>query len=373
MLGWALLADTVALYPLYALLFADTGLSDAEISVLFAIWSVVGIAAEVPTGAVADRFSRRSCLVASGVLQAAGFALWTAAPGFGAFAAGFVLWGLGGVLASGAQEALLYDGLAAAGAREHYAAVNGRVSAAELAAQLPAAGLATLLYPLGGYVLVGWVSVATCLAAALVAASIPEAPRTVDDGDELGYLATLRAGLRIAASRPGVPGVVAAAALVTSIDGVEEYFPLVVASWGVPVALVPLADLPIVLGGMAGAALAGRAAGLRTGWLAALLAASMLLFAGAGLVGQPVAIVGVALFYGGYRAVLAVTDARLQDRIDSASRATVTSVAGMGADVATIGLYALWALGGITAVAGLGLLLAVLLPVLLRVRVRVGP
>lgn len=365
MLGWALLADTVALYPLYALLFADTGLSDAEISVLFAVWSVVGIAAEVPTGAVADRFTRRGCLVASGVLQAAGFGLWVAAPGFGAFAAGFVLWGLGGVLASGAQEALLYDGLAAAGAQEHYAAVNGRISAAELAAQLPAAGLATLLYPLGGYALVGWVSVATCLAAALVASTIPEAPRTVDD-DEPGYLDTLRDGLRIAASRPGVPGVVAAAALVTSIDGVEEYFPLIVASWGVPVALVPLADLPIVLGGMVGAALAGRAAGLRDGALAALLAASMLLFAGTGFVGQPVAIVGVVLFYGGYRAVLAVTDARLQDRIDSASRATVTSVAGMGADVATIGLYALWALGGITGVAALGVALAALLPVLLR-------
>lgn len=365
MLGWALLADTVALYPLYALLFADTGLSGAQISLLFAIWSVVGITAEVPTGALADRFSRRGCLVGSGVLQAAGFALWTVAPGFAAFAAGFVLWGLGGVLASGAQEALLYDGLAAAGAREHYAAVNGRIVAAELAAQLPAAGLATLLYPFGGYVLVGWVSVGTCLAAALVASTIPEVPRTVDD-DELGYLVTLRDGLRIAASRPGVPGVVAAAALVTSIDGVEEYFPLVLASWGVPVALVPLADLPIVLGGMVGAALAGRVAGLRTGWLAALLAASMLLFAGAGLVGQPVAIVGVALFYGGYRAVLAVTDARLQDRIDPASRATVTSVAGMGSDVATIGLYALWALGGITAVAGLGLALALALPVLLR-------
>lgn len=370
MLGWALLADTVALYPLYALLFADTGLSDAEISLLLAVWSVVGIVAEVPTGAVADRFSRRSCLVAAGLLQAAGFACWTAAPGFAAFGAGFVLWGLGGVLASGAQEALLYDGLVATGAREHYAAVNGRVGAAELVAQLPAAGLATLLFPLGGYVLVGWVSVATCLAAAVVASTIPEAPRTGDDDDGLGYLATLRAGLRIAASRPGVPGVVVAAALVTSVDAIEEYFPLIVASWGVPVALVPVADLPIVLGGVVGAGLAGRAAGLRNGWLAALLAASVLLFAGAGLVGQPVAIVGVALFYGGYRAVLAVTDARLQDRIDSSSRATVTSVAGMGSDLATIGIFALWALGGITAVAGLGLLLAVLLPVLLRERVR---
>ncbi len=49
MVGWALLADTVPLYPLYALLFADTGLSDAEISALFVIWSVVGIAAEVPS------------------------------------------------------------------------------------------------------------------------------------------------------------------------------------------------------------------------------------------------------------------------------------------------------------------------------------
>ncbi|GAA2548356.1 MFS transporter [Pseudonocardia hydrocarbonoxydans] len=366
MFGWALLADAVALYPLYALLFADTGLSDAEISLLFAIWSVVGIVAEVPTGALADRFSRRTCLVASGVLQAAGFALWTAAPGFGVFAAGFVLWGLGGVLASGAQEALLYDGLVAAGAQRHYAAVNGRISAAELAAQLPAAGLATLLFPLGGYVLVGWVSVATCLAAAFVASTIPEAPRAPGDDDESGYLDTLRDGLRIAASRPGVPGVVAAAALVTSVDGVEEYFPLLVASWGVPVALVPVADLPIVLGGMAGAALAGRAAGLRAGWLAALLAVSMVLFAGAGIVAHPAGIVGVVLFYGGYRAVLAVTDARLQDRIDSASRATVTSVAGMGADVATIGLYALWALGGVTAVAVTGLLLAALLPALLR-------
>jgi hypothetical protein len=41
MLGWAMLADSVPLYPLYALLFADSGLSGAQISALFAIWSAV--------------------------------------------------------------------------------------------------------------------------------------------------------------------------------------------------------------------------------------------------------------------------------------------------------------------------------------------
>lgn len=128
LLGWALLADTIPLYPLYALLFADTGLSGSQISALFAIWSAVGVLAEVPSGAVADRFSRRGCLVAAGVLQAVGYLGWVLLPGFAGFAAGFVLWGLGGSLISGAQQALLYDGLAAAGAQDRYAQVSGVIT-----------------------------------------------------------------------------------------------------------------------------------------------------------------------------------------------------------------------------------------------------
>ena len=34
---WALEGDLVPIYPLYALLFADSGLSDVEISALFAL------------------------------------------------------------------------------------------------------------------------------------------------------------------------------------------------------------------------------------------------------------------------------------------------------------------------------------------------
>ncbi len=163
MLGWALLADSVPLYPLYALLFTDFGMSGAQISALFAVWSAVGLLGEVPSGALADRFGRRPALVAASVLQAAGHAVWIGWPTFAGFAVGFVLWGLGGTLVSGAQEALLYDGLAAVGAEADYARVNGWMRAAMLLAALPAAAAATVLFGRGGYELVGWVSVGVCL------------------------------------------------------------------------------------------------------------------------------------------------------------------------------------------------------------------
>jgi MFS family permease len=362
MAGWALLADVVPLYPLYALLFTATGLSVAQVSALFAIWSAVAVLTEVPSGALADRFSRRSCLVAAGILQAAAYATWVLMPGFAGFALGFVLWGFGGSLVSGAKEALLYDGLAAAGAKEHYARVAGWVAAMELVAQLPAALAATWLFVVGGFAMAGWVSVGTCLAAACVAATLPE-PSRHDDGDGTGYLATLRSGVRDATRSPGVWPVLLAAAVLAAYDGVEEYFPLLLAGWGIPTAAVPLAAVPIVLGGTAGAALGGAAARLPAWALAAILGTAMV------LLGVAAGVIAVAAFYGGYRAVLVVLDARLQERIASATRATVTSVAGLGTEVATFAVYAAWAAGGAPLLAAGGLLIAAALPVLLRRRV----
>ncbi|MEU4739779.1 MFS transporter [Actinosynnema sp. NPDC023658] len=368
-MGWAVLADTVPIYPLYALLFVATGLSDVEVSALFAIWSAVAVVAEVPLGAFADRFSRKWSVVAAGACQAAGYAVWALLPGFAGFAAGFVLWGVGGALSSGALEALLHDGLAAVGASAQFGRVLGRVTAVGLLAQVPAALLATALFSVGGFALAGWVSVATCLGAALVATRLPETPRPEPES----YLAAVRSGLSETARVPGVRSVVLVVAALAAIDAVEEYFPLIAADWRVPPAWVPVATLAIPLAGAAGAALGGGASGGRRLPLGLLLGGAAVLLGVAGVVGHPAGLVVVALFYGAYRLVWVSAEARLQARITGDARATVTSVAGLGGEVFSFAVYAGWVIGGVVAVAVLVLVPAVLLPFALHGRERARP
>lgn len=348
-----MLSDTVPIYPLYALLFVSTGLSDAEVSALFAIWSTVAVVAEVPLGAFADRFSRKWSVVGAGVCQAAGYALWTVLPGFTGFAVGFALWGVGGALSSGALEALLHDGLAAVGASSHFGRVLGRVTAVGLLAQIPAALLAVVLFSVGGFALVGWVSVATCLGAALVATRLPETPRP----EPSGYLAVLRSGLAETVRAVDVRLAVLVVAVLAALDAFEEYFPLVAVDWGVPVALAPLATLAIPLAGAAGAALGGTRLPLGV-----LLGGAAVLLGVLGVVAHPFGLAGLAVFYGVYRLVWVSAEARLQSRITGDARATVTSVAGLGSEVFSFAVYGAWVLGGVVAVAVVVLVPALLLP-----------
>ncbi|HET6393873.1 MAG TPA: MFS transporter [Blastococcus sp.] len=348
-MGWAALSELVPLYPLYALLFLDTGLSGAQISMLFAVWSITSFVTEVPAGVLADRWSRRGVVVLAGVLQAAGFAVWTAAPETWAFAVGFVIWGLSGALVSGASEALVYDGLAAVGAGDGYVRVNGWMTSAELLVQVPTAFAASALFAVGGYPLVGWASVVVCLAAAALALRFPEPPRTAegdDDEDE-----PLREGAVEALRSPALRVLVLAVALIGGLDAIEEYFPVLAGDWGVPTEAVPFAVLVIALAGAAGAALGGRADRLRVGTLLALLVVAAGCLALAAVWARPAALVAVAVFYALYLAVLVVAEARLQDGIASTHRATITSVAGLGIEIASLLVFAAWALGGPMAVA----------------------
>ncbi|MEU9556859.1 MFS transporter [Streptomyces fumanus] len=336
--AYAFCDEFVLLYPVYALLFADTGLSVWQISTLFGLWSLTGLFLEVPSGVWADAVSRRLLLWLGPLLTAAGFALWVLVPSYPAFALGFVLWGAGGALGSGALEALVHDELDRLGAAGRYAEVMGRARAAGLVATMAATGAAGPVFDRGGYLAVGAASVLVCLLAAGVATRFPEhrEPRAAGGGRAGG----LRAGLAEARADRSVSGALLLVPAVSAVwSALDEYAPLLVRDTGVAAGTVPWLLLVIWAGATAGGLLAGPAGRLGTGGLAALLTGAALALATGALLGTPAALVLVGLAFGGFQLATVLADARLQERIDATDRATLTSVAGLGSEVGTLAVY----------------------------------
>jgi MFS family permease len=357
--GYAFLTDLVLLYPVYVLLFSDTGLSVGQISSLFVLWSATGIVLEVPSGAWADAVSRRLLLVLAPLLPAAGFACWVLAPSYPAFAVGFLLWGAGGALRSGALEALVFTELDRLGASDRYARVMGRARTAEVLGAAGSGALAGPVLAVGGYPGVGAASVLACLLAAAVATRFPEhrparpaesptgsGPAAAerrgrpDGDDDLGWLATLRAGLAEARADRAVRAALLLVPAVTAIwGGLDEYTGLLARDTGVADAAVPLLLLLLWAGMTAGGLLAPAGERLTTRGYAGLLVLAASALAAGALVGRPAGFLLLAVAFAAFQLATVLADARLQARITGPSRATVTSVAGMATDLTIIAFY----------------------------------
>ncbi|GAA2275557.1 MFS transporter [Streptomyces hawaiiensis] len=344
--GYAFLDDFVLLYPVYALLFADTGMSLWQISSLFALWSVTGVVLEVPSGAWADAMSRRRLLWIGPLLTATGFALWVALPSYGAFAVGFVLWGAGGALGSGALEALVYDELHRLGAADRYARVMGRARAARLLGTVASTGLAGPVLATGGYPAVGAVSVLACVLAAVAATRFPEhrvRPKSADDS----WATTVRAGFAEVRGDRAVRGAVLLIPAVAAVWGaLDEYTPLLIREIGFAEATVPYLVMLIWAGVTVGSLLAGPAERLGTRGLAALLAGAALALAVGAVTRSVAGIALLSLAFAAFQLAEVLADVRLQHRIGASRRATLTSVASLGTELATVATFGVYALLG---------------------------
>ena len=363
-------------FPVYALLFADAGLSTAQISLLFVLWSAVGIVLEVPSGAWADTVSRRGLLCLAAVVYAAAFSCWVLFPSFGGFAAGFVLWGLSGALSSGTFQALAYDELAAVGARHRYARVMGLGTTLSLAGMAFATLAAAPLVAVGGYALTGWVSVGVCLVLLVISASLPSAPPVIsaaeiddvdeDDVDDLAghehapaavrararaghawrsWWLALRTGLRETTSSQVVRGAVLASATLLGLLAFDEYFGLLLGQQGASLVAIPLLLTLVTVAQAAGGAVAERASAWTSRRIGAgVSVAGVLLLVGA-LAGHPVGVVPLALGYGLLQTAIVVSDVRLQDSIQHGARATVTSASNVLAELLAVAVYLGFAVG----------------------------
>ncbi len=362
MIAYAATQDLIPLYGIYALRFREAGLSTGQISALFLIWSVAGFVFEVPSGAWADLVDRRRLLIVSAAILAAAFSVWTAFPSFVGFAAGFALWGLSSAIQSGTFEAYLYDELVAHSRADRYAHIVGWASSASIGAVLVGMLAAGPLLELGGFALVGWVSVAVTLVHLALAcylpaprrrngAADPDAAEAADpEADAAGerYLARLRAGLIEAGRRGAVRGAVVVSALLVGLSAFDEDLPLLADERG-----VAASSVPVVI------ALAGRTASMAPRTIRGVVGGAAATIALGAVLGGALGFGLLAVGYGALNNAMVVSEARLQSVIEGPARATVTSISGLAVEIVALATYGYFALGSavtgtVTLVAALG-------------------
>ena len=121
------LYDFIFAYAIYNVLFNIRGLSVFEISILLSWWAFTAMLLEIPSGALADSWSRKKMLVIAPLIKSLCFVIWFLANGnFYLYGLGFLFWSIGSSLVSGTTEALLYDELVILKKKDTYEKVLGQ-------------------------------------------------------------------------------------------------------------------------------------------------------------------------------------------------------------------------------------------------------
>jgi MFS family permease len=108
----------------------------------FMLWIFI---LEIPTGTIADKYGRKKSVLLGSIVLVAAVIVYASYPSLAVFLAGEFLWALSGALISGAQNALVYDTLKAAGREAESKRVFGRIGIAFRLAILIAAPIGSVI------------------------------------------------------------------------------------------------------------------------------------------------------------------------------------------------------------------------------------
>ncbi|MDE2986605.1 MAG: MFS transporter [Chloroflexota bacterium] len=201
--------------PIWVIYLQDfRGMSLTQIGAIESIFWITVVTAEVPTGAVADRWGRRISLALGGALFCLGSVVFAFSSTFVVLLAAYVTIAVAMTMYSGAGHALVYDTLRQLGRTREYEKHIGRSEALAFGSMLVATLLGGPLVALVGYsatILLGAVAMA---ASCVVALFLRETPRSEAAFSTSPPSQASQNGVVPAEARPGVFGNMLGGALV---------------------------------------------------------------------------------------------------------------------------------------------------------------
>jgi MFS family permease len=286
---------------------------------------------EVPTGSVADRFGRKASLCLGTGLGALGTLVYVSAPRFEVFLLAEIVFALSWTLNSGADEALLYDSLAAEGRAAEAPRAFARLESCKLAGIVAGALCGSVLAAELGLRAALAAQALPMAAACALAGTLREPPHRAEGAARSGWWATLRDGVRHFADDPALRPLAFDAVAIGALSFlvIWLYQPLLEAA-GIGIPAFGSVHVALSLGQIAVLGSLGRlhaVFGSRRALLRGMALVAGASFVALGLLREPwavVALVVLAASFGLSRTPL-LTSA-MNPHIPSAHRATVLSV-----------------------------------------------
>jgi MFS family permease len=326
------------LFPLYAVMFEDRGLTVFQISILFIVWSLAAFLLEVPSGVFADKYSRKHILAIGQLFKITGFLFWIFMPTFTGFMIGFIFWGIKSALHSGTFEALIYDELKIFKKESLYTKVYGRLETAGNLAVIAASIGASLLTPYGYEVIIA-ISIVFVGVSWIPLYLLPQTKNT-DSTHEKEYFTLLAQGLDFVKTSPALLKLILFMAIAIGIDAaIDEYYNPFARELGLPTQMLGFYFAFVIFIDALGALVAYKfKERSHTFFYSWFVVCGIILFAAA-LLGNYFSLVLLVLFTFNYRIIKLVFEGKVQDQIPTGVRATVSSVNGFAMQVSSIIMF----------------------------------
>lgn len=214
----------IPIYALQGILLTRVGqLSVGQVGQLFGIWAIAALIATIPSGVLADYWSRRKTMIIGNGLRAIGFGVWLVWPTYAGYAIGFALWGIEIAFADGADAAYLHSELESKGKLASFAKYMGWTSALFWVGIL-SGYLVSAVLTLQNHKTLILLSSLSSLMSLLLLTIMAEHPYK----KQLTYIKTLQAGLQKAWSSKLLLYICLVTSVIYIILGVvEEYLPRV--------------------------------------------------------------------------------------------------------------------------------------------------
>lgn len=222
-------------YVIERLFWEQRGMTVQQVVYTEIIYAAVIILLEVPTGSLADKWSKKNLMVINSFLSIFEFVILIYANSFWHFALAVFLAAIGKALSSGTSNAILYDSLKLLGEENKFEKVLGLINFFDYFAGMLAALIGSYVAYRHNYVSTYWLSLISTIIAFVITLTLYE-PNIKRSNEELNYTTYIKEAFKFLKNEPSIKFVLLFGMIIGAcLTYVDEFWQLYLKEIKIPV------------------------------------------------------------------------------------------------------------------------------------------